>query len=762
MISKFEFIDNDRLQKLLNEDISIINEIDKKKLEQIKKNKDVIKGRPNLLKVDYNYAKGYENLKVGRMYSSLSLGKLNSTLIRSPMCENHYFDIDISNCHFSIASQYANVKGIPTRTLNDYVNNREEWLNKISSNRKFAKLLLLKIGYGGSIPDLYDEYEDDTNEEWNNEHLPFLQDISKEMKILANYVYNENENWHNLKTPKKSRCMIKNRENKEFVLLSLFLQTEECKILMAMDEYFTTQGRSVDILIYDGLMIRKNDFNEELDETILRKCEEFIKLKTSYNIHLEHKPIKMTWNFTQKQNQKENEFENEEYLNIKKQVEQSHFILSGKVYTHYYDLLGQLKIERIDDAQVHFKKYNWIVDDSKMYFYNVWIEDKDRREYLTLGFYPNRDECPSNVFNTFHGFQYEKYDLQTELTEDEIDLFNNSKTKWQIEELFCNQNRKSITYFYNYLANICFNPTKKANKCLILRNEIGGTGKSGFFEEFFIPKILGQDYASIRADADAFFARTDNDAIANKLLCIYEEGETKDSKTFTAKIKSSITQKVNAIRKLYCPTYQEINYINWISSTNKETPFIFESENMRRFPYIDCKEYRLTEDDKNELVKETSDPKFAEIFVKILMEIYDKNFNFDEHPISQTISTMTKKYAKPLFHFLKFITYDYEIEDRFKYDVSIIDENGELNEIIELSVNKFFDFYKSIMIRTNGKSYESLTQSQFIHDNDLKKFRTNYPNCIEYNPSTNAGKTKYILHLHEIKKIVDEKFELSQ
>jgi hypothetical protein len=37
-----------------------------------------------------------------------------------------------------------------------------------------------------------------------------------------------------------------------------------------------------------------------------------------------------------------------------------------------------------------------------MYFYNVWIED--RREYLTLGFYPNKDECPLNVLIHFTDF----------------------------------------------------------------------------------------------------------------------------------------------------------------------------------------------------------------------------------------------------------------------------------------------------------------------------------------------------------------------
>ena len=761
-IVKYEFIDNDRLDKLMNEDTSIVSEFHKKRLEQILKKKDCIKGRPNLLKVEYNYAKGFENLKIGRVYNSLSLGGLEYKIIRTPMCENHYWDIDMENCHFTIASQYAKKNGITCRALDDYVLNREEWLNKISSDRKQSKLLLLKIGYGGSIPDLYDESELTVNDEYNKEHYPFLQEVSRDMREIAIKIYNENPSWHTLKTPRKSRQMIKNRDNKEFVLLALFLQTEECKILFVMDEFFTQKGKIVDILIHDGLMIRKQDPNEILDKQLLKQCEEYIKLKTNYNIKLTEKILKMEWTFSQNQKTEQDIFENETYLNIKKEVEQKHFILSGKVYYHYFDLLGQLKVERIDDAQIHLKKYHWIVDDSKIYFYNVWIEDKKRREYETLGFYPNKDECPSNVFNTFHGFQYEKYNIDLDdLTKEEIEIYNSSKTKWQIEELFCNQDPKCIEYFYNYIANICFNPTKKANKCLILRNEIGGTGKSGFFEEFFIPKILGQDYASIRADADAFFARVDNDAISNKLLCIYEEGETRDSKTFTAKIKSSITQKVNAIRKLYCPTYQEMNYINWISATNKETPFIYESENMRRFPYIDCKEYRLTEEDKYLLQLETNDTEFAKIFIKILQKVFDNKFDFDNHPMSQTSKNMSVKYAKPLYHFLKFLVYDYEFEDDLRNGIHIFDEHKQKKTMIKLKTIQFYELYKSIMIRLNGKSFESLTQSQFIHDNELKKLRVNHPTCIEYKPSTKGGNTKYVLDLDEIKKIVDDKFEIS-
>jgi hypothetical protein len=91
----------------------------------------------------------------------------------------------------------------------------------------------------------------------------FKKDISKEMKILANYVYNENENWHNLKTPKRSRCMIKNRENKEFVCHYFYKPKKNVKFLWQWMTFYNTR-KSVDILIYDGLMIRKDDFNEEL------------------------------------------------------------------------------------------------------------------------------------------------------------------------------------------------------------------------------------------------------------------------------------------------------------------------------------------------------------------------------------------------------------------------------------------------------------------------------------------------------------------
>jgi hypothetical protein len=47
------------------------------------------------------------------------------------------------------------------------------------------------------------------------------------------------------------------------------------------------------------------------------------------------------------------------------------------------------------------------------------------------------------------------------------------------------------------------------------------------------------------------------------------------------------------------------------------------------------------------------------------MKVYDKNFNLMNIQEAQTISTTSKKYAKPLFHIF-IITYDYEKEDQFR------------------------------------------------------------------------------------------------
>ncbi len=95
--------------------------------------------------------------------------------------------------------------------------------------------------------------------------------------------------------------MAQSGPNKKFKMLSLFLQNEERIILEFMDKYFTSIGRSVDVLIHDGCMIRKNgETDEDFPITLLEECENFIFENTNYSVKLTEKKMVMDWEFSKK------------------------------------------------------------------------------------------------------------------------------------------------------------------------------------------------------------------------------------------------------------------------------------------------------------------------------------------------------------------------------------------------------------------------------------------------------------------------------
>lgn len=771
MITKFELVDRDMLECLLLQEETIVSTENKKKLEKIKRELNLINGRPNTLKIDYNFSKGYENLKVGRIYpSSVSLGTQDADVIRNPLTYKNYWDIDMENCHFTIALKYAKDNKLPCQNLQDYVENRNEWLKNINDNRWKAKTLLLKLGYGGCIPYTYDEYKNlelDTNE-CNIEMLPKIQGIQQEMRTIAFYCYEEHKDWHDLSTKTKFKpTKLKNRDNKEFVLLSLYLQTEERKLLLLMDEFFTQKMRSVDRLIHDGIHIRKNIDEKEFNKELLTECENYLKLKSNYHIKISQKPIEMKLNIKQIVKEEFNVYSSVEYIETKKIVESNHFCYRGEFLIESLNEVGSLSFSRIKKVEDYLEKYqipnyNKNGDLVMMSFYPIWLKDKTRREYTKFDFITDGN-CPKDTYNYFRGFKYQEYFTENEsyeLTNEELIIWDKSLIKKQIESYLCNDRQDCQEYFYQYLALMCFNPDKPANKCLTLRNEIGGTGKSAFFEMFFNPKILGLDYCAVSSDTEKFFNSFDNDIISHKILCYVEEGDTKDTKVLANKIKSAITKKVNIIRSLYTSGIEEKNRINWIISTNKETAIVFEPKNMRRFPYIDCKEHRLDSFEKRQLSIESECPIIAKIFTKILKKKYNKEFDFENHPYSETYNTLEKKYADIFSQFFNYIITEYTKDDDFKYNQQLIDYNGTLVNSTILSSKQFYELFKNICGEYYGRHYYEMTLSQFIHHKELKYWRENYKEAMNYEPSTNVGGSKYILNFKEIRKIIQFKFKI--
>lgn len=734
--TKYEIFDVNVANLLLSEDDSVISTSEKKQLSQSMRK--LKKG--NLMEVTYSYARGFENLKVGRVYSdgSQSIGCMSTNRIRVPMAKDHYHDIDVVNCHYTIAYQYAKKRNLPHEHIQFYVENREAVLSDIMDRYKIdrtdAKIALLKIAYGGYAPECIPDY----NSSFDKDNLyDELSGIKEEVDKLSDFIWTDKKEWQKLRLRKDNHCLAQSGPNKKFKMLALFLQTEERIILECMDKYFTSIGRSVDVLIHDGCMIRKGENEDDFPNTLLEECEKYIFENTNYSVKLTEKKMVMDWEFSNKKVNKSGD-----------EFWKTHFLMNGKLYkeSNLYDTPKE-----VPNAKNYVMKY---YTDFNCKPEDVWkiICSKPRREYDMFGFYPYGSNIPSDrIYNTFQGHpwtdlfghkglmtNYEYTNLvqklkNTPLTEQEKNDWDNSKTKWQIEEIFCyhdDQDIKqyNIKYYINILGNILFNTPKLCEKALCLRNKTGGSGKSGFMEKHYAGKLLGEAYFTSQSSSNQIFGQF-NASIYNKLLILCEEFETQDTKNFTSIIKASITRSRNEIRLMRTDPFPVTNYVTYIANTNKQVAFEFDSENYRRFPLIDCKEYRLTKEDKQQLQNETNDQYYNKLLLLYILHIYDPNFNYECMPKSDTLTNLKETLKPSFFIFMDIILFNWDTYYEEKYGYLKRDGlNFHKRLEIKLKAELFCDIYKEVCKNNISPEYAlKIKFASFRQSEELKMYMAQYP-----------------------------------
>jgi len=242
----------------------------------------------NEVEVVYHYGRGCEKDRLGRLYPHGGQGLQSFPFdMRNPLLEKHYWDCDMENCHYRILIKLGQEWGVVTTGIRKYVENRDEELAKVSSNRGIAKTAFIKVAYGGDIK-LYNEHYNDDGIAPEGD-VTLLKQIESEIKSFVAMCWSRYDQF---------RKIVQKKTNPKFSLFALILQTEERKCLEAMDAYMKTQNRRVEILIHDGGEILKLDGESEFPEELLRGAENYILEKTGYS----HKLLIKPWqhNFTPK------------------------------------------------------------------------------------------------------------------------------------------------------------------------------------------------------------------------------------------------------------------------------------------------------------------------------------------------------------------------------------------------------------------------------------------------------------------------------
>lgn len=251
----------------------------------------------------------------------------------------------------------------------------------------------------------------------------------------------------------------------------------------------------------------------------------------------------------------------------------------------------------------------------------------------------------------------------------------------------------NLKYFLNWIGRCLFQPYKKSETCLTLKNSIGGTGKSGYCEHFLAP-LFGEQY---RLVTDPTLVLGNFNAVMHgKSLVVFDDICLADTAKAADKFKSLITSKTMQVNDKYEKIVNSNSYTSFLITTNRPCgAVLYEEHNTRRFPVIDCKEHRLSESEIEQLKVECIQKKG--LLLKFLAQNYDFNFNFAKLPTSVSMD-QTSFCAKNLIK----RCVDYMLNGFWPSKEMISDYNSEKSNIgLQYAMNFFFTF-NSILHNASG------------------------------------------------------------
>ena len=675
-----ELYDADVMDAILR-DTSSFSKRDLNNLSRYKKGR---KGG-NEVEVIYHYGKGCEKDQVGRLYVKGGEGLQSFPFdIRNPLLENFYWDADMSNCHYVLISKLGKDLGVSTVAIDEYNNNRDVALSKLSSNRKFSKTAFLKAMYGGDIKLYNDFYSDE-------EHIidgdkTLLKRITTEITTITDLMYGMDKYEYIRKIIKANK-----KKNPKFSMLSLILQTEERKCLLEMLNYMKSQNRSVDILIHDGCEIRKLLNETEFPAHLLRECEEYIKSKTGYIHRLELKPLKHNFKLNEDSNDSEVVFKI-----LSKEFEKTHakIIDLGSYIKEYDDKVIMMSKEKIKSAYEHMKcginKMGFNVS-----FIDKWMKLNDNiRKYTTIDMYPNTNECPSDTYNLWRPFAFQLYEGNYEPNEEGKNRFFNHV------KILCNNDDTSYKYVLKWIVHMMKYPHKKSTTPTFLSDQ--GSGKGTLIK--FITIILGNKKVFETAEPSRDVWGNFNEMMKDCYLVVLNELNKKESKDSEDKIKMLQTDPSLTINIKGGTKFVMKSYHHFMITSNNENPIKSVKGDRRNFITKSSDEKKGDLDYFTQLNKDFEDINIIRTIVDALLEIeVNENFGSEVIPLTEYQTTLQDVERKPIDLWLEQLTINHSTLDS-----------------INLSPTECLTSYKD-WCKSNGFNSDGM---------NVQKFGLNIVNCF--------------------------------
>lgn len=486
-------------------------------------------------------------LGFGRIYGTKSSLEMCQSEVRATLCGELYHDLDFVNAQPTLLTQFARFHNIDTPFLEEYVRNRDSILEKISPIRSDAKDEIIKVMFGGRIGSGMDS--------------EYLRSLKSEIHTLASRLIVKDEFtglW----------ASVSHENNKYGSFLAQITQGLERKCMLAMKKSLEEKGWSVDVLVYDGVMIRRREGCIPTLDVLAEVMNDILE-ETGYAVSVIEKPMRGLDLPPQSTN-----IEDIAYATLKETFEQTHFMFKETVTVVEMTERGH-KHYKIADARIIF---NTMLLPSKTpgedppLFISRWIRDPTRRMVTDLVFKMTAD-CAPHEASLFAGFAFDHMIRKgVEPMEDVVAEFEN------LLSAVCGDCPLVTDYVRKYFAHMIQQPFVNPGVCIFFSSVFQGTGKDTLLG--IINRIVGT-YHTAHYTSDTEFWEKHDTKKEGAILVYMEEVGVALNKANADALKAKITSEVVAINPKGIKGYCVPNIGRHVGTTNNPVPYKIEETDRR-------------------------------------------------------------------------------------------------------------------------------------------------------------------------------------
>jgi hypothetical protein len=547
-------------------------------------------------------------LGYGRLYGTKGALETLERECRGTICREYYYDIDVANAHPVILAQFAKrYFDYDLAETNKYCFNRDKYLSQVSDNRDDAKSAIIKVLYGGK-PD-----------------KEFLMGLYKEVKTFTKFLTTQERFIELFKA-------VQHEKNMYGTFLSYIAQTEERKIMLAMRDSLERQGWKVDVLAYDGVMIRKEE-GKVYSPAILRTAEADIERATEYKIFLTNKEFEYFDIPVATDEEIERGVSLSAYNEMKSEFEKTHFYYTPT--NTYAEINSNGAITFYEKAHAfEYFGLKWLFNHSDKFgdyahFFPLWLKDPKRTSIRMIDYKPTED--PS-VYVQPLKFAYESSKAANEA--EVMDLFDKL-----LSLATCNE-PELYDYLLKWLAHMMQRPFDLPGVAIVLTGG-KGAGKDtlgDFVCQYLIGDHLSHNYTS----NEQFFEKHDVNR-KGKFFVKLEEADSAICGKNQQTLKAMITANLTTVNPKGEKAITTPNYSRFFFTTNDAVP-VNIGENERRFVL-------LRTDNKyigniafwKQIRKVLMTPEAGYVVGKYLMSVDISNFEVRTLPANSYHKAMTEE-----------------------------------------------------------------------------------------------------------------------